>query len=290
MIAHPHDPRPVDSLGSLRKRVDRLLKDPVRNCDSKVTSLVCPDLLKEPTRRWNVSVHMFLDFIGHRVTNGRLFLFGGILRDLALFGKRGFNSDIDLVVTQGWNECESYLLSRGAKRNKFGGLRFVIANRPIDIWSAQETWAIRKGLVEFRSVESLTETTVFNWDSILMNWTSRTFSARHTYLDDIRERRLDIVLASNPNPLGTAVRAFRYICIKSAREVSPAAAEYIADFARTYPLEEILRSELMSYGDSVIKPAVYRFFKELRSYDLVKVQTDSSSIADEILNHGLRRE
>lgn len=281
--APPNHPRPVGSLGNLRKRVDRLLKAPAKSKGQEEAYLLGSHLLKAATETGGESVHSFLDFLGRRLTNGGLFLFGGVLRDIALFGKRGFHSDIDLVVTENWDDCVVYLLSKGAVRNKFGGLRLEVDNQQIDVWSAQQTWAIRQGLVEFRGIASLTETTAFNWDAILMNWTRRCFIVRDNYLADIQRRRLDIVLAANPNPLGTAVRAFRYTCFKNAREISPAAARYMAEFARKHSLDGLRSAECRSYGSSVIHPAVYGFFKELHSYDNVAAH-QGISIADEIIN------
>jgi hypothetical protein len=278
-----NNPRPVGSLGNLRKRVDRLLKAPAINKGQTETHLFGCHLLNAAPETDSDSVHSFLDFLGSRLTNGGLFLFGGVLRDIALFGKRGFHSDIDLVVTENWDDCVVYLTSKGAVSNKFGGLRLDVDNRQIDVWSAQQTWAIRQGLVEFRDIASLTETTAFNWDSILMNWTQRYFIIRANYLDDIQRRRLDMVLAANPNPLGTAVRAFRYTCAKNAKEISPAAASYMAKSARMHSLDRLRSAEHRSYGNSVIHPAVYRFFRDLDSYDNVAAQR-GVSIADEIIN------
>ena len=69
-------------------------------------------------------------------------------------------------------------------------------------------------------IASLTETTVLNWDAILMNWRNRTFVCRNDYLSSLRTRVLDVVLQQNPNPLAMAVRVFRHLSIKDARQVT----------------------------------------------------------------------
>jgi len=195
--------------------------------------------------------------------DGDVYLFGGVLRDLALLGRRGFNSDIDLVVEGNWSNFVSYLESLKAYRNKFGGYRLTIGGWPIDIWNARETWAIKQGLVPYKGIASLTNTTVLNWDAILMSWRTRSFIHRKNYFEEINLRALDIVLEQNPNPLGMAVRVFRHLCLKDARKLTPSAAKYLANCARTYSFADLKKAELSSYPYPIIKQTLYNFFKHI---------------------------
>ena len=144
------------------------------------------------------NISSFLDFVADINVGGGVYIFGGLLRDLAIFGKKGFNSDVDVVVEGDWESCVSYLSSAGALKNKFGGFRLRVAGMPVDIWNARETWAVRKGLVEYRGISSLIDTTVLNWDAILMNWRTKNFVCQDQYIDQISERILDVVLLSQP--------------------------------------------------------------------------------------------
>jgi hypothetical protein len=202
----------------------------------------------------------FIDFLSSAVPYGEVYLFGGVLRDLALLGRRGFNSDIDIVVEGGWNDFVTYLEVIGARRNKFGGYRIFAGDWPIDLWNAEETWAIKKGLVEYTGISSLTKTTVLNWDAILMNWRTRNFVCEPWYLDSLRERSLDIVLEENPNPLGMAVRVFRHLSAKDARRISSHAAYYLERCTKLYSFSDLISAELGSYGNSMIEPVLYRLF------------------------------
>ena len=74
---------------------------------------------------------------------------------------------------------------------------------------------------------------------------------------------MDIVLTENPNPLGAAVRAFRHLCLKDAKELTTRAARYLADAAHEYPDETIIQSEIDSYRDSIIDPAILGFFRHM---------------------------
>lgn len=267
-MLHPK-PQPVDSIDNLRKRVDRLLKAPARRKTKRAQrSLdlpfgVCPEVVVEHPSR---SIADFLDFIVDAVPDGDLYLFGGVLRDLALLGRRGFNSDIDLVVEGNWQGCTTYLESLGARKNKFGGYRLQVAGWPVDIWSAKKTWAIEQGLVPYKGIASLTETTVLNWDAILMNWRTHSFILRKNYLESIRSRELDIVLEKNPNPLGMVVRVLRHFCSKDARKITPSAAQYLANSTKKYTFDEIKNSEIRSYGSSLIEPPIYRLFEHFNAH------------------------
>jgi hypothetical protein len=197
------------------------------------------------------------------VPDGDLFLFGGLIRDIALFGRSGFDSDVDIVVEGDWENCVSYLEAKGAQKNKFGGYRLHIDEWPVDIWSARRTWAVERLHIPYMGVASLLDTTVLNWDAILMNWRTRQFVCRPNYLKELRERILDVVLMENPNPLGMAVRVFRHLCMKDARKITASAARYLAKSTHTYSFDELQQSEIGSYGTTVIQLAAYLFFQEL---------------------------
>lgn len=285
-----HKPQPVKSIENLRQRVERFFREPVgsriQRCDQ--LSFDIPLTLRpESTIDYpSKSIAAFLDFIADALPSGELYLFGGLLRDLALLGRNGFSSDIDLVVEGSWENCVAYIQTLGARKNKFGGYRLTVAGWPVDIWNARQTWAIEQGLVPYRGIYSLTKTTVLNWDAILMNWRDRTFVHADSYLDEINSRVLDVV-EENPNPLGMAVRVFRHLCQKDARKITQSAAEYLAHCADTYSFEVIRSAEIRSHGNSVIQPAIYRLFEHLRdAEDQLNIRS-RYSIASDLLKKEL---
>lgn len=206
-----------------------------------------------------------LDVLRRTVPEGGVYLFGGLLRDFALFGRQGFNSDIDIVIDGDFGEASRLLLGMGARRNKFGGFRLTHRhkNLPIDIWSARETWAIKQGYVEFNGISSLLNTTVLNWDAILMNWETKSFICGSNYFEDISNRYVDIVLEYNPNPLGMYVRVLRHILLKDAKKVSYAVSKYLSKYAQQFEFEDVQQAEYRSYGNSYIHKKIYESFKEL---------------------------
>lgn len=242
--------RPGSRLNGRRNQLNLFGDRSIENCGTRIVTPMS-------------SIANFLDFLHASLPTGDLYLFGGILRDLALYGVDNFSSDIDLVVESDWTDVTRYLESRGATRNRFGGLRLHVDDRPIDIWNAQETWAIREGLVTYRGIGSLTKTTILNWDAILLNWRTHQVICDRNYFRQLNNGVLDIVLTENPNPLGAVVRAFRHMCLHEAKVLTVTAARFLHRSANKYSRETIIESEISSYGESVIDPSVLIFVKNL---------------------------
>jgi len=261
-----HKIKAVQRAENLADRVNRFFKDSKK---ARSTSYqLSLDLFQESSEKFTFkspsqNTYEFLNLLTHAMPDGDIYLFGGLLRDLALIGRRGFNSDIDLVVDGNWYNLVPYLKSLHATKNKFGGYRLNIGGWPIDIWNAKETWAFREGIIEYESIFSLTKTTVLNWDAILMNWRTKEIICRDNYFEELNLRVLDVVLEENPNPLGMAVRVFRHLCTKDAKKITWNAAKFLAKSGRKYSFKELKDAELESYSDSVIEPAIYAFFRQI---------------------------
>lgn len=254
---------PVGSFQDLRKRVERLLGfSPSYAHESQLDLGLSSTFRDEELIRFPAgNILSFLGFLVDALPDGDVYLFGGVLRDLALASGKWFSSDIDLVVEGNWGGVVNYLERGGARRNKFGGYRLSVGDWKVDIWKADETWAISQGLVRYHGIGSLTNTTVLNWDAILMNWRTRSFVPRAGYLEDIRERKLDVLLTQNPDPLGMAVRVFRQFCLKAAKSITSRAICYMSNATAEFAFIELTQREMRSYNNSVIRPDVYRFFQ-----------------------------
>lgn len=277
-------PRPVTSTENLRRRVERLLCPTTKKIDDKnQLSLDLPETFRseDSIKRPTSSIAEFLQFLTDSLPDGDVYLFGGVLRDLALLGGKGFSSDIDIVVEGDWRRCTKYLDHLRARKNKFGGYRLEVAGWDVDIWNAKETWAIKQGIVPYRDIYSLTDTTVLNWDAILMNWRTRAFIFKEGYLSEIQSRVLDVVLERNPDQIGMAVRVFRHLCLKDAKSITPKALMYLANCTATYDLSELSTREIQSYGKSIIEPPIYRFFQHIKANEHLPMN-DRITVASEI--------
>jgi len=281
--------QPAQSAENLRDRVARFFRGPERSKKNDFQQSLSLSFNVDSDCSFDVpsqDVKVFIDFISDAMPSGDVYLFGGVLRDLALLGQKGFNSDIDLVVEGDWSHLIPYILSLKAEKNKFGGYRLMVGGWPIDIWSAKETWAIKQGYVAYKGVSSLTETTVLNWDAILMNWRTRELIFRKNYFEEMSSRVLDIVLEQNPNPLGMAVRVFRHFCLKNAKKITPFAARYMANCSKLYSFEEIKNAELKSYGNAIVERAVHEFFEHIDT-STDKVIRHEFSLASAVVNKSI---
>lgn len=281
---------PVASLDNLKDRIERLLCKPVvRRAPAQLSLDMEPSQSGHQDSGYaKKSISDFLDFLVALVPNGDVYLFGGVLRDVALYGKRGFHSDIDLVIVGDWGSVAKHLEYRGASRNRFGGYRLQVNGWPIDLWSAEKTWAIAEGHVPYHGVASLLETTILNWDAILMNWRTRRIICHEDYLEKLSKRILDIVLKPNPNPLGMAVRVFRHLSITDPSAISHKAVEYLTQVTRRYSYLQLVESEVRSYGNQVIDQAVYHFFAKLALYEGMSFQESWDIAERSLLGEGIR--
>lgn len=264
--------KPVGNTDALRSRVERFFREISKSNVTKSNiskggqlSLESISELSNKTKmdlpRYDVNT--FLELVKSSIVDGDTYIFGGIIRDLAIFGKEGFHSDIDIVVDGDWSDLVPILKSYGALENKFGGLRLVVDNWPIDIWEAKNTWAIKQGHIKYQGIASLTDTTVLNWDGILMNLRTKNFVYRKDYFEELSERILDIVLVENPNPIGMLIRVLRHFKQKDATKISYTAVKYLVHALNLTDYQTIRDTELSSYGTNLIDKMSYDYFRTI---------------------------
>jgi hypothetical protein len=194
--------------------------------------------------------------LGRLAELGRVAVFGGALRDLALYGPEACPSDIDRVI-----ECEEqrdlahFLTPFQPRRNRFGGFRFRTERWSFDAWCFHDTWAVREGLVEARYVDDLVRTTFFDWDALLYVHASGTVKALPDYFNRLGSLTVDVNLAENPNPLGNMIRALRIFALGRAclgRRLMLYVWEQLSHFAD----QEILGAEMKSFGHTYLSLAL----------------------------------
>ena len=202
-------------------------------------------------------LHELLEVLG---AEGEAYLFGGVLRDIALFGVDAFMSDLDVVFV-GPDEQLMELERLGATKNRFGGFRIATDWWLVDLWEARQTWAFRSGVREYNGIESLLDTTITNWESVLYGLGGGRLVCREAYFEDLRRRYLDVVCEENPNALGMYVRLLKaYIC-KEASLLSVKAAETLAHGLEVYSLSDVNSYELEHYGRVFVSEADYAYLR-----------------------------
>ena len=191
-------------------------------------------------------------------------MFGGLLRDIALFGGKDFNSDIDLVI-----DCSADMLAdffveneRLFYRNKFGGYRLEVGGWAVDVWPIHETWAFKTKQVCYKDRSSLLLTTITNWDSVIYSFKDGRIISDMSYLESLRSGELDIVLIANPNEAGVLVRVIRAICDKRAKILMPKLLGYLKDELPHWTASQVVSAQEELLGKVYLSREEFYSFRD----------------------------
>lgn len=190
----------------------------------------------------------------------RVYAFGGLIRDIGLFGVRTFSSDVDLVFDGPKSELEAILNAYSCSsisKNKFGGFRLKLKAWDVDIWCAEDTWAVKEGLVEYKNINSLLDTTLLSWDAVLFDVTKhqkKKLICRDGYLDDLLYRKIDVVLSETPNRVGSLVRLMRAVPQKDACILGKNAIDFMNKSFASCSVEDLMNYEVSSYSTRYLSP------------------------------------
>lgn len=213
-------------------------------------------------------------------SSNQVYIFGGLVRDIALNGITSKKSDIDLVFTGSKLNIESAVSDYEVNVNKFGGYRLNTKHWQVDIWKASESWAFRNTHCTYKNIESLLDTTITNWDSILFDLQTKRVIARNSYFSEITRGYLDLVLSQNPNKIGMNVKLFRALSDYRVRSVSLAVSSEVREALKAFGLDQILDYERNHYKSSRIDPLVIeqlQFQCENNESDLLPVEISQVS-------------
>lgn len=163
------------------------------------------------------------------------FLVGGYLRD-GLEKKEG--RDLDVILTCSSEELHDALDSNylSYSQNHFGGFK-VLLQKDIDIWTMDNNWAFRSGLVKLGKdvLKSLALGCFYNYDALVLNLRSGEFNVKF-YEEFIKTNVLDIVVSDsryiveNPSYYANFVRAL-FIKEKTKCTFSERLQEYLCYLA-----------------------------------------------------------
>lgn len=189
-------------------------------------------------------------------------LFGGFIRDVALFTAKGFNSDLDVVVDCDKNGLDAFFNFYQAHENRFGGYRLEVGGWSVDVWPLKETWAFKAGLVEFRDKSSLLDTTITNWDAIVYSFLDEKLIMRSNYLSQLYGGELDVVLVDNPNRMGAFLRVLRAIHDKQAKVLMPKLVMYLKSEFSIFSVGEIFEEQLRFFNKMYFTLEEVKSFKD----------------------------
>lgn len=205
-----------------------------------------------------------LSFIRRLSSVGEVLVFGGLLRDIALFGAKGFNSDIDLVVDCSVDALADFFAGGelGYVTNKFGGYRLEVGGWTVDVWPIRETWAFKCAGVVYVGRESLLLTTITNWDSVAYSFRDGQIISDPSYLECLNSGELDVVLIDNPNSVGVLTRVIKAICDKHARVLMPRLLGYLKQELPKWTASDIVAAQEKMLGKIYLSQDEYYGFRD----------------------------
>lgn len=187
-----------------------------------------------------------------RASPVQIYLFGGLLRDLTVYGMKAKPRDIDIVVEQlSTQELYPYLLRHVKRETRFGGLHLDNQGWLFDVWPLHETWAFRNQVIHNTDVSELPKTTFLNVEAVVIQLSSYRGKGRCIYssgfFEGISNKVVEINLEENPFPALCVVRSL----ITAARlqfQIGPRLARYIAHHMRKISMEELIDVQRHHYG------------------------------------------
>lgn len=201
---------------------------------------------------YNGAVRSIIEQI--RRNRWRAVLFGGMLRDLMVYGLSKRPRDVDIVVADTTEDELSRAFAEFiSKRTRFGGLHLRCDGRPFDVWALSDTWAFRtlKGSAFVCDFENLPKTTFLNVEAVAADIAPSRSGTWHVYehgfFQGIAERILEVNLEDNPFPALCVVRALN-MTQRLRFAIGPRLAKYLIHYGGLFSGEELAEVQLNHYG------------------------------------------
>ncbi|WP_346985994.1 hypothetical protein [Chryseobacterium sp. POE27] len=150
------------------------------------------------------------DFVNSLKLRTKVYIFSGIIRDYFM-NTEGIFRDIDLIIEDDISlelDFEDIIYYK----NSFGGYKITMDSYTIDIWVIKKTWALTQGQLkfEFDFLNTLPQTTFFNFSSIIFSLNHREFIIGINFLRFLRDKKIEIVSTKNLYPELCIVNSFYY--------------------------------------------------------------------------------
>jgi len=138
-----------------------------------------------------------------------VYIFSGIIRNFFL--RINDNRDLDLVLE---NEIDLHELLSDYKVsiNSFGGYKIEFNNLNIDLWFLNNTWSVKNHqlTLNFQLNKYIPQTAFFNFSAVMFSYNRMEFIYTKHFLRFLRDKKLEMVYAPNPNNALCIVNTFYY--------------------------------------------------------------------------------
>jgi hypothetical protein len=214
------------------------------------------------------------NFIDELNKNYKTYLFSGILRNYFLHIYE-YPRDLDIIIhkNQNSNLITSLLNKYGVyKINSFGGYKLYIDDLPIDIWFAEDTWAIKNNIIDTRKFKSIEEavlhSTFFNFSSILYDLNNNQFIYNSIFLNFLQNQEIDFVLVKNPSMILCIINIV-YYAEKYRLNISNNAKSYFIQNLVKFDEMEIYNVQYKHFGKIIYNINELYKFKSIIEQSLI---------------------
>jgi hypothetical protein len=211
--------------------------------------------------------------------NYRIFLVGGLLRDLVFRHKSPRPRDVDFMVFgPSERELEELYSDMICARTSLGGLRLQkqsteSAKTVFDVWRMEDTWAF-KGHTAKVSLRAFLRTPFLNLDSVAAEWVikyQRWSIHENGFWEGASTRTLDINHEPNPKPLLCAIRTIA-LARRYELRLSSRLAKYVTSRISSSSDSEMKNVQLAHFGKTVLST-----FFLMQTLSVIKGQLDNGA-------------
>jgi hypothetical protein len=182
-----------------------------------------------------------------------VYLVGGALRDMVLSGGTKEPRDLDFVFCHVHLD-EIYAMFRDlpiARRTSLGGLRLSLHSIPVDVWSLNDTYAVRsKSEV---TIQDVPKHAFLNVEAIAVEISPTTREHRRVvdcgFTQAVLDQTLEVNYEPNPLPEVCLIKAFR-IAIKWKMLLGTSLLKYAQK--RSWDPDRLLEAQKNHFGDALL--------------------------------------
>lgn len=150
-----------------------------------------------------------IDFLDKLSNQTNVYIFSGVIRNYFL--NLTDNRDLDLVL-ESPIEIEELLLKNTYRLNSFGGYKIQFENINIDLWYLDNTWSLKNYqlTLNYQLDRYIPQTAFFNFSAVLYSYNNKQFIYTKHFLRFLRDKKIEMVYAPNPNNALCIVNTFYY--------------------------------------------------------------------------------
>jgi hypothetical protein len=210
-------------------------------------------------------------------------LFGGVLRDLVVFGRRHYPRDVDVVLQRGTTEGIVNDFSEHQYRlNRFGGVHLSLNRWAFDVWPLEKTWAFTQDSSLVPTAANLPKTTFLDVEAIAVTFNGPDRIGQiisYGFFEAIERRSIGINYRHNPFPGLSAIRTLITAC-KLHFSISAELARYFVDVVAERGVAELVQAQEHHYSKVIFRNSELEQLTDYFTREIDKCRDGDISLPD----------